>query len=213
MLDKKLSSSEIEDAAKSCHLEIALLQALIEVESGGGGFLPDSQVKILFERHVLYRRLQIPGRQIDPGPLSKAHPELCGARWDPRHFPYGPSSSQWVKVAFVTAWAQKNDPRRFESYKKAAYESCSYGLMQILGLHYESAGFPSVYEFKHAMEESELRQLEISLHWMDQTGILEKLRSKNWSAFVRAFNGSGQVTAYRNKLIAAYERYAKQSIG
>ena len=202
-----LVPEQIVEVAQKNRIEPALLQALIDVESSGSGFLPDGQVKILYERHILWRRLQIPGRNIDPRPLTRAYPNLCGRFWKPKQYPYGPSSSQWDKVNFVTAWAQKYDPGRWESYKKATYESCSWGLFQVMGFHYEAAGFDTVYDFKHANEESEQRQLEIALRWMDHNGLVELLRKKDWTAFVRRYNGSGQVEAYRSKLIAAYQRY------
>ncbi len=205
-----LSREQIAGAAQQYGIETALVHALIDVESGGSGFNSDGTCKILFERHILWARLQIPGREISPRKLANAHPELCGRSWDPKRYPYGPVLAQWSKVYAIIEWAQKQDPEHWESYKRAAYESCSYGLFQILGYHYEKAGFSTVYDFKHRMQESEERQLEISLSWMNKSGVLQPLREKNWTRFVRLYNGPANVASYSSKLKEAYDYWTNR---
>jgi hypothetical protein len=206
----RITPEQIREAARVHHLESALIHALIDVESGGSGFFSDGSVKILFERHILWNRLQTPGREINPSRLARAHPEWCGPRWDPKQYPYGPILGQWPKVFSIITWAQQNDPEEWESYKKAALESCSYGLFQLLGYHYERTGFPSVYEFKHAMEESEARQMEIALLWMQKNGLLARLQHKDWPRFVQGYNGPANVAVYTEKLKSAYEKWSKE---
>jgi hypothetical protein len=204
---KVLTEAQIRQISEKLKIETALLRALIDVESGGSGFLKDGNVKILFERHIFWSRLQTPGREINPKRIATDHPELCGRSWDPQRYPYGPVLGQWPKVFSIITWAQKNDPEEWESYKKAALESCSYGLFQLMGYHYDRTGFQSVYEFKHAMEESEMRQMEIALTWMAKNGLLARLQHKDWPRFVQGYNGPANVAAYTEKLKAAYERY------
>lgn len=210
-MSKTLTEEQIRGAAVLYGVEYAALRAVIEVESGGSGFANnrhgDEEVKILFERHILWKRLQIPGRDINPKPLATAHPSLCGPSWSPKQYPYGPTSLQWDRVETVVAWAQKRDPNRWESYKKAAYESASYGLFQLMGYHYEAAGYHEIYNFKHAMEADEESQLKAIIRWMRGNGLLERLRSKDWTRFVMGYNGIGQVPVYRAKLLKAYSRY------
>lgn len=207
-----LSTEQIQRILRPFRIELSLVRALIDVESGGSGFNSDGSVKILFERHIFWSRLQIPGREINPKRIATEHPELCGQYWDPKRYPYGPVLSQWPKVYSIVAWAQKNDPQHWESYKRAAYESCSYGLFQILGYHYEKAGFPTVYDFKHGMEESEARQLEISLGWMNKSGVLQPLRERNWTRFVRLYNGPANIAVYSAKLQEAYDYWSGQPV-
>src|SRR5437879_969500 len=130
-MSKSLTDTQIEQAARVNRVEVAALRAVIEVESGGNGFATDQDGnpcgKLLFEPHVPWKRRQIPGRGIDPRPLAKVHPDLCGPSWNPKKYPYGPTRSQWDRANTVFLWAQKVDRDRWESYKKAAYESCSYG--------------------------------------------------------------------------------------
>lgn len=200
---KTLTAQDIVAAARQYDLEPALLIAITEVESGGNGFLPDGRVKILLERHVLWQRLQ--ARGIDPRPLATDLPGLCGKSWAPKSYPYGSQLAQYDRLARVVGWASAHDAARWESYKKAAYEACSWGLFQVMGYHYQACGFPDVYALKHAFEASEAAHLTAILAWMTGNGLLKKLRKKDWRGFVRGYNGAGQVDRYTAKLQAAYD--------
>lgn len=198
-----LTREQIDHAATEHGVEGAALRAVIRVETGGrSGFLPDGRPRILLERHVLWKRLQI--RRIDPGPLGRAHPELCGPDWNPRRYPYGSEAGQWTRVDTVAAYGGAHGLR--ESYAKAAWEACSWGLFQLLGMNYADAGFPDVVQLKRAHEAGEAEQLEAALRWMTHTGVLEALRKRDWSHFAFRYNGPGQVARYAGLLAAAYER-------
>lgn len=195
----------LRQAAGEYHLEAACLLALTQVETGGkGGFLPDGRVRILFERHILFKRLIVRG--LNPVPLAKDHPELCGRIWDPKAYPYGGEAYQWTRVDTVVQWA-RNHEQATDSYLKAAWESCSWGLFQLLGMNYAAAGFPDVIAFANAMKAGEGQQVGAALHWMDHTGILAPLRAKNWDAVAERYNGTGQVAYYASRLAEAYEHF------
>jgi hypothetical protein len=198
----RLTAADLAAAATEHRVEVAALRALIAVESGGRGFLPNGWLKILFERHILWKRLRLRG--LDPGPLAAARPDLCGVRWDRRHYRGG--AAEWDRVAGVLAWAGRNTPEQWESYKKAAYESCSWGLFQLMGFHYASVGFPDVYAFKHALETGEAEHLRAILAWMEGNGLLAVLRAKDWRRLARGYNGDGQVERYSALLAEAYAR-------
>jgi hypothetical protein len=198
---ERLTTAQLADAAGRSGVDIAALRAILTVETGDqGGFLPDGRVRILFERHILWKRLQ--GRGIFPHELAKQRPDLCGPDWERKY--YLGRAAEWGRVEAVIAWAQKHDPARWESYKKAAYESCSWGLFQLMGFHYAGLGYANVYAFKHAQEQSEAQQLQDALRWMDREGLLSLLRARRWPAFVRRYNGPGQVAFYAARLTAAY---------
>jgi hypothetical protein len=202
---KKLTRQQIGAAAEQNGLEAAALRAVIAVESGGSGYITDGRVKILFERHVMWKQLRIRG--MNPRPLAKALPGLCGSAWDPDIFPYGRGgTNQYARIQQILDWASVYDQEHWESYKKAAYEACSWGLFQMMGYHYAACGYENVYTLKHAFEESEANQLAAILTWMGGNRLLTKLQNKQWRAFVRSYNGNGQVDHYTEKLLAAYER-------
>ncbi len=204
-----LTPDQLTHAALQHDLDPAALRALIQVESGGRGFLPNGKCKILLERHLLYRRLRLPGRGIDPTALAQARPDLCGKSWDPQGHPYGTLNDQWIRLQAVIGWSQANAPTQAESYRKAAYEACSWGLFQLLGLNYESAGFANIYDFVEAHQSSEASQLAAILRWMQGNGLLGALQSKDWDRFARGYNGPGQVAHYATLLETAYHHATK----
>jgi hypothetical protein len=198
---EKLTPQQLGDAAERYGVEARALRAVIEAETGGrGGFLPDGRVRILFERHILWSRLEIRG--IDPHPLAAAHPDLCGEHWDPHRYPYGTEPRQWNRVQTVIDYGRNHGAAL--SYEKSAWEACSWGLFQLLGLNYEAAGFADVLLLKAAMEQSEAAQLAAALRWMQHAGSLAALRAKDWKAFALRYNGPGQVANYSRKLQEAY---------
>ena len=58
---KPRSTDMFADAAKILGVSLPVIQAVAKVESNGKGFLPSWQPTILFERHVIYRRLAANG--------------------------------------------------------------------------------------------------------------------------------------------------------
>ncbi|MDR2077148.1 MAG: N-acetylmuramidase family protein [Desulfovibrio sp.] len=73
-MSKKFTFDDIASAAATLGLEPCAVKAVVEVESGGSGFLPDGRVKILFEGHVFFRELSKRNMIThDNQPLFKMH--------------------------------------------------------------------------------------------------------------------------------------------
>jgi hypothetical protein len=204
-MSKTLTEMQIRAAAKQHQVDYPALRAVCQVESGGDGYLADGRIKILLERHVLWKRLKT--RNINPRTLAEDRPDLCGPARNPKAYPYGTSEHQHDRVLAVIEWAQAHDAEHWESYKKSAYEACSWGLFQQMGFHYQAAGYANVYAFKHALEESEENQLTAILKWMTGNSLLQRLRAHDWDRFVTGYNGAGQVAYYKGKLLAAYRQF------
>lgn len=207
-MPQKLTRDELVSTARAYEVEPAALRAVTLVESRGTGFLPSGQVIILFERHWLWKQLQISSRQIDPRRLAQQRPDLCGRNWDRRYYQGG--QREWDRVAGVINWAQQNDSPRWESYKKAAYESCSWGMFQLMGFHYPTVGYADIYSMVHAFAESERLQLDAIMKWMSRGPVLTELRQKDWNRFALLYNGSGQVPVYSARLRQEYQRAKNQ---
>lgn len=201
-----LTAATIKGAARTFNVAASALRAICVVESGGTGYLPDGRLKILLEGHKLWKALKL--RDISPLRLAAAVPSCCFPSWTTRWYKGG--AGEWERVARVLAWASKNDAARFESYKKAVYESCSWGMFQLMGGNYHAAGFPDVYALKHALEQSEAAQLNAILLWMDHEGLLRKLRAGDLRGFVRGYNGAGQVSVYFARLTRAMRRAVQE---
>lgn len=203
---EKLTREQVEAQAQEYGVDPFLLRAVIAVESSGSGFLlPSGFVKILFERHILWKRLE--GRKIDPTLLARVRPDLCGRHWERKYYRGG--AAEWDRVAGVLAWASRNAPGMFESYKKSVYESCSWGLLQVMGFNYAAAGFKDVYQLKHAAEAGEAAQLAMALRFMAYTGSIKRLVEKDLPGFVRQYNGPGQVPLYTARLKYEWWRLRK----
>jgi hypothetical protein len=200
-MSKTLTPAQLAAAATEAGVTVRGLRAVMAVETGGeGGFLPDGRPRILLERHILWKRLL--SRGIDPAPLANARPDLCGPKW--LRGGYGPESAQWGRVDAVIAFGDHVD--RTESYAKAAWESCSFGLLQVLGVNYPGCGFRNVQSFKAAMEQDEYAQLQASLRFMRKNGALDALAKGQWMRFAGIWNGPGQRVFYAGKLALAYLR-------
>lgn len=186
----KLTGPDYTDAADILDCEVAVIQAVAEVESGGDGFLADGRCKILFEPHIFHRYTD--------GLFSLSHPALSYPKWKPGA--YGPLSTQWPK--FQQAYMLDAE---------AAIKSCSWGKFQLMGFNHKRCGFDNVYKFREAMERSERDQLFAFCRFVQSMGLADELQRKDWVSFARSYNGPGYArNAYDSKLAAAYRKHASR---
>lgn len=193
-MSKRLTPADIEEAARDYGegLEPALLWAVADVESSGSGFLSDGlRPKILFEGHILWRRLKYYG--INPAPIQVQAPDICFPKWTRAHYKGG--AREYDRLAVATSF-----------HPQAALESASWGMFQIMGFNYAGAGFYFVEEFVRAMYQSERQHLRAVVRWMKSNGLLKRLAAKDWQVFTAGYNGPGQVSVYSARLRAAYEK-------
>ena len=111
-----VKEEEYKKLSDEFEIPVINIKKVVKVESGGQGFSKDTGKIII---------------QFEPS-------------WFKRKAPYTPSG-KWSlnKVEKQTAeWIAFNDA--FSKNPKAAMESTSVGLMQVLGLHWKTLGFKSV---------------------------------------------------------------------
>ena len=197
-----LTPDQYRKVAAVYQVDPRILMAIAEVEAPDGGFLPDGRLRILLERHILWHRLK-DQRGIDPLPLHRDCPDLCDLQATPAGG-YGSFAGQWERVGRVLSWASAHDGERFESYKKATYEACSWGRFQLLGENYKAAGYADVYTLKHQFEAGEQIQLEAALRFMVHDGMLQLVRDRDFTGLARRYNGPGKVADYAGKLRDAF---------
>ena len=188
-MTKRLTEQDYVDAASILGVELAAVKAVCEVESRGSGFLPSGEPVILFERHWMYRLLSRKG--IKPPvnsqvAMMKSGGYLGGAREHHR-----------------LAEAVKLD-------RDSALQSCSWGLMQIMGFHWEGLGYPSLQAFINAMYRDEASQLDAFVRFIKKDKRMHNaLKTKNWILFATAYNGpSFAKNSYDTKMAAAYKKYS-----
>lgn len=180
----------IEQAAKRLGVEARAIQAVARVESSGNGFLPTGEPKILFERHVFYRRLKAVG--IDP---DKVSPFICSPT--PGGYRGGIEEHKRLQIAVKV-------------HRDAALESASWGEFQIMGWHWKALKYPSLQAFINAMYASEEAHLDSFVRFIEANPALVKaLRAKDWTAFARGYNGPAYANnAYDTKMAVAYASLA-----
>jgi N-acetylmuramidase-like protein len=182
-----LAPADIAAAAASLQCEPAAIWAVCDVESSGGGFLPDTRPKILFEAHIFGN---LTGHQFDA-----SHPDISSAVWD--RVLYGaPGAPQYDRLAEALALD-----------RAAALQSASWGMFQIVGLNFAACGFAGVEDYVAAMRESEGAQLTAFAAFCRHGGLDRHLRAHDWTGFALAYNGPGEAeNDYAAKLAAAYTR-------
>lgn len=196
-LPKTLSQRDLEKAAVLLGVEVAIIQAVNMVESSGSGFLANGLPKVLFERHIMYRRLKAHAQQAEE--WARSAPDLVSA------LPGGYSGG-------VKEWARLRSAERI--HKLSALESCSWGAFQIMGWHWSRLGYASIDEFVACMRRSEGYHLDAFARFVAADPLLHQaLQRRDWVTFAAGYNGKDyRKYGYDTKLAGAYERYARKAV-
>jgi hypothetical protein len=188
------TAKEIEKTASEFGIEPAALLAVAEIESGGSVFAViegRQEPLIRFEGHYFDRRLsgEAQARARAAGLASPnagvvANPASQAARWE-----------LLERAAAID--------------RKAAYESVSWGLGQVMGAHWEWLGFADVAALAKEARKGAGGQARLMARFIEKSGLREALERHDWEAFAREYNGPGfRKNAYDTKLAAAYRRHA-----
>ena len=183
----------VEAIAARENLEPAALLAVAEVESGGKVYaVVDGRNEPLlrWEGHYFDRRLsgadQAKARKAglaNPKAGAVANPTSQSARWD-----------LLVRAAEINA--------------QAAFESCSWGVGQVMGAHWEWLGFGTVTELVNLCRKGAAGQIELMAKFIRKAGLAGALRARDWETFAKGYNGPGfRKNAYHTKMAAAYKRW------
>jgi hypothetical protein len=185
-----ISEEKFIACAKRLNCEVAVVKAVAEIESSGGGFITPTQVKLLFEPHIFWKELRKLG--ITPIQSDICYP-IQGSK------PYGKVSDQLGRLQ-----------RAMLINKEAALKSASYGLFQIMGFNYKLCGETSVEEFYRKMNISEENHLDFFISFIESVKLDDELRLKDWRGFARQYNGSTYwKNNYDKKLEKAYLKHKK----
>lgn len=185
---------EIGTVAAGLKVEAAALAAVADVESGlvahalvEGGAEP----LIRFEGHYFDRRLTGAARE-EARRQGLASPQ-AGAIRNP--------AAQAARWRLLTRAAALD--------RKAAYESTSWGMGQVMGAHWAWLGYASVDALVAEARGGAAGQLRLMARYIDRAGLAEALRRRDWAAFARGYNGPGfAANGYDGKLARAYARHA-----
>jgi hypothetical protein len=174
-------------AAKTLRCDVAAVRAVCEVEAPMGGFLPNGQVTILFERHKF--------SQFTDGRFDDEYPDIS----NPTAGGYGPAGQhQHDRLARAVALD-----------REAALKSASWGKFQIMGFNHAAAGFPVLQDFINAMHDSESAHLEAFVNFILSQKLDDEMRERRWADFARKYNGPAyRANHYDTKLATAFKKFS-----
>lgn len=186
-------------AAQLLGVEEAAVEAIASVESSGDGFITDKAgnkiPKILFERHVMFKRLR------DFTPIKSAD-----------------MAAKYPDIVNPTPGGYKGGLGEHERLDRAvkidrvtALESASWGAYQIMAYHWKVLGYASVQEFVNKAYTEE-GQLELFIRFVKASpNVLKALKAKDWVGVAKAYNGPGYAkNSYHIKMKEAYDQFSKQ---
>lgn len=203
-----LKNVDLVNAAQRLDVPLASVSAVNEVESSGRGFLDNGKPVILFERHVMHRRLSTVRNEGDDPAEPKRHADqlalLHPALVNPKYGGYAGGTAEHQRLS---------NARLIDEV--AALESASWGAFQIMGYHWQRLGYSSMQEFVAAMSAGESQQFDAFVRFIETDPALYKaLKGRKWAEFAKIYNGPAyQRNLYDIKLQRAYERHADCGCG
>lgn len=190
---RSLTHSAVVEAADALDVDLGTILSITDVEAGGDGFLPDGRPDILFERHIMYKRLK--AADLDSDALAAKYPNLVNQIRG--GYAGGAAEHFRLNTAAVID-------------KQCASESASWGMFQIMGYHWNALGYDSIDDFVSRMQKNEGEQLDALVRFVKADPALHKaLKSRKWAEFAKIYNGPAyRENLYDAKLARAYERHS-----
>lgn len=188
---------EFSGVASERALEPALLLAVAELETNLRPFSLVGGRKeplIRFEGHYFDRRLS---------PVERDRARHAGLS-SPKAGAIANPAGQPARWALLERAAAIN--------RKAAHESTSWGLGQVMGAHWDWLGYASIDAFVAEARSGIAGQVRLMAAFIDRSGLTRALQNHDWRAFARGYNGPAfHRNAYDTRLKAAYLQHARRS--
>lgn len=190
--EPNLLETAIDRIAGELGIEPAALMAVVKVESGGKLFATvegRQEPLIRFEGHYFYRLLPTALRNLAvTGGLAHA---VAGRVANPSG-----QAARWKMLKRACALD-----------RQAAFASVSWGVGQIMGIHWRWLGYGGIEAMVGEVRLSLEGQLRLFGRFIEKSGLAEKLAGHDWQGFARAYNGSDfQRHGYDKQMAKAYQR-------
>lgn len=181
---------DIGDGAASIRIETACLLALIEVEARGRGFGRFGRVKALYEPHHF--------SAYTGGKYDETHPHLSSPYWNRSLYGVPPHG----------VFEQIDEASRLDL--NAAIKATSWGFGQLMGMHHKKLGFVHPIDMVDDARKGEPNQLRQMIDLIRAEGADTHLRSHDFDAFSRIWNGPGyKKNGHARKMRAAYRKHSQ----
>lgn len=197
---KLLSEQNLIEFSNAHNLELAVVKAVNEVESGGKGFLVDGRPKILFEGHIFWKELE--KRNINPANfVNAANDDILYKNCTKKYYLGGAAEYSRLEKAM-----HLNSDKKFSDAAKC---SASWGLYQIMGFNAVSIGYKSINEYVEKMYLNEGEHLKAFGMFLAKNNLIGFLRNKKWADFACKYNGAGyKSNKYDEKLLKSYNKFS-----
>lgn len=171
----------------------ANLMAVVQVESGGKYFARvdgRDEPLIRFEGHYFYRLL----------PKAKRNRAVVKGLANMR------AGRVRNPIRQTARWAMLGRANKID--RPAALSSVSWGVGQVMGVHWRWLGYASIDAMVHEVRGSLEGQVRLMARFIRKAGLVKKLASGDWAGFARAYNGPGyKKNRYDEKMARACRRF------
>ena len=179
------------------NIEPEALLAIAEVESAGRIFAKingRNEPLIRFEGHYFYRLL----------PTAKRNIAVTRG--------LASSSAGRIKNPYTQA-ARWRLLKKCEAIDRdAALQSVSWGIGQVMAIHWRWLGYASVDALVAAVRSGVEGQVALMLRYIEKAKLTEFIEQHDWAAFARAYNGPAyKRLGYHLKITEAYQKHCAAS--
>ena len=187
-----LSEADYTSAAKTLGVEIEVIKAVSQVESGRNGFEDGHRPTIRYELHVFNKATQ--------SEYLQTHPWLAQLHWNDgkKYHNHGQAGEYSMMYNAMILGGVR---RRIDE----GITSASWGRFQVMGFNFQSVGWTSATTFANDMYLTEANHLKAFIGYIQANNLAKALQNKDWTAFASGYNGSGQVASYSSRLQNAYD--------
>lgn len=201
---KKLTNDQLVSISSDFGLETKVVQTVFNVESSGSGFDDKTGlIKIQFEPTKFSEQLTLKGIS---NIITATTENINGKMIQEYIVKVGTKIIQNGVQGQLTEWEALRHAK--EINEEVALLATSWGLGQIMGFNFKSAGYDSVEAMIDSFEESEENQLRGMLKFiLSNKPMFTALQEKNWSIFASHYNGTSyKKFNYDIRLKGAYDK-------
>ena len=196
-----LSDLDFEMAAERLECDIPAIKAIWDVEAGGRHFLDDGSVIRRFEPHH-FPKMHWNAIRYNPTSANVRAKALA------RGWITDAATSVPLWRASLILSTEAMFQRAYSIDPEAALRASSWGAPQIMGFNAEAAGFKNAVDMVTHMSNGARNQLGAFVQLIEGWGLASAIRSHDWRAFARRYNGTGQIESYAAKIESAYRRHS-----
>mgnify|MGYP005845953297 CR=1 FL=1 len=184
------------DECASLNIDPVDAVGVLITESAGQPFGADGRMVIRFENHLFWRFWG----KTNPDAFNRHFRFSAVESWKEHYWREQPNDS-WLPCHTgenAAEWQVFDFARRFD--ERAAIQSISMGIAQIMGFNYAAVGYPSPEAMFAAFAHDAGAQLRAIFRFMEVNNLVDAIRNKEYRRFAVVYNGPGQPDFYASKI-------------